>query len=591
MSGGLSRLNAWLNQLPIEGELERRNARTVQVFAIGLTVIMAVSLAGLAFDRRDFSSAPVLAGSFGVFGATLFACLWAIREIRGGRPEPAYRALIFAFASVLILSLALRGLAFHEGFVARTFAVLLILPGLLLGRRALWLVFTLLLAGLALGYAHDNVWSSPIPEPTPALGPWIRLILIAALFSAIADRFGSVLRESYSLTASHERELERAVAQLKDEAARRDQAEALLVQAQKLEALGRLSGGVAHDFNNLLTAVRGFAEMARDGLDAAHPAARDLAEIELAVERGSALTQQLLAFASRQAATPRVVSLEGRLGQLLPMLRRLVKETIEIRTAFSAAPHFVRIDPTHLEQIVMNLCANANDAIAASGTLRIQTLDGAGGVVLRVSDTGEGMDAATQARAFDPFFTTKERGKGTGLGLAITHGLVHQAGGTIRIESAPGHGTTFVIELPMATDLPSADEPGRRASATHAAATVLVVEDNVQIRHIFERHLQRKGYRVIAAADPDEARTLLRQPAQHIDLLLTDIVMPHGNGFDLAREASGERPGLRVLYMSGYPDDVIAQLGGVDPGIELLRKPFSLDLLTDRIRRVLDASR
>ncbi|HEX8432001.1 MAG TPA: ATP-binding protein, partial [Longimicrobium sp.] len=378
-----------------------------------------------------------------------------------------------------------------------------------------------------------------------------------------------------------------------------------LRQASKMEAVGQLAGGVAHDFNNLLTAIKGNVELLL--LDTADPEARrDLAEIQRAADRASDLTRQLLAFSRQQVLQPRPVRLGEAVVETARMLGRLMGEDVELVVEPSPDTGLMLADASQIEQVILNLAINARDAMPRGGMLRITTsnvcvtpadlpryagIQEAGEYVcLDVRDTGHGIDRATLDRIFEPFFTTKERGKGTGLGLATVYGIVMQSGGGISVESAPGEGTCFRILFPRLHD---EGEP-REAPAPPPARlrrgdeTILVVEDEEILRRLALRVLRRAGYTVIEASDGAEARRILADHPGPLDLLLTDVVLPGASGPEIAAEALRLQPGLRVLYMSGYAGDLVAQRGMADPSAAFLQKPFGPDALCQAVREVLD---
>ncbi len=376
-------------------------------------------------------------------------------------------------------------------------------------------------------------------------------------------------------------------------------------QSQKLEAIGRLAGGVAHDFNNLLTVISGYSEMMvlEAGGD---PNLLDYArEIQYAADRAAALTAQLLAFSRRQISQPRILDLNEVVTHSMKLLRRLIGEDIDIATILDAGLGRVKADPIHIDQVIMNLVVNARDAMLNGGKLTIETanrnIDAAYvgrhlGVVpgpycmLAISDTGVGMDAATQSRLFEPFFTTKEAGKGTGLGLSIVYGIVKQNAGEIMVYSEVGKGTTFRIFFPMAVVPEDFATAGERPSEMRGSETILLCEDEVAIRKLVHSMLTKQGYRVIQADTPDEAIQICRSAGQDIHLLLTDIVMPQTSGFDLARAIREICPQVKVLYMSGYTDNQVSRSWVLDPGTPFIQKPFNAGALTQKVREALGAS-
>ena len=379
-----------------------------------------------------------------------------------------------------------------------------------------------------------------------------------------------------------------------------------LRQAQKLEAIGHLAGGVAHDFNNVLTAILGFAELLTEELPPDSPGRADLFEIKRAGERAAALTRQLLAFSRRQILQPVVLDVNQRIRDLELMLRRVISEDIDLNVTLAAAVAQVRMDTTQFEQILVNLVVNAGDAMPRGGALTIETrnvtLDehyrqhhfpvrpGAY-VLIAVSDTGIGMDVSTRERIFEPFFTTKEVGKGTGLGLATVHGIVKQSGGDIWVYSEPGRGTTFKIYLPQVVH-PAQVAAERTAAGDLARGTetVLLVEDDQAVRRLARVTLERAGYTVLHAAHPKEAVRVDAESGVHIDLLLSDVVMPESDGPLLFDRLSPRHAGLRVLYISGYADEAIVRHGILVEGTPFLQKPFTPHALARKVRDVLDAA-
>ncbi len=366
-----------------------------------------------------------------------------------------------------------------------------------------------------------------------------------------------------------------------------------LLQAQKLEAVGRLAGGVAHDFNNLLTAIRGYADLLASELTADDPRREDALEIALAGQRAAALTRQLLLFSRRERPSLEPVDLSLAVGAVVPMLRRLIGE--DVRLVTDLAPATARVDRGHLEQLVLNLAVNARDAMPRGGTLSLATAvmaaPGARGLraSLRVSDTGSGMTEEVRARLFEPFFTTKEAGKGTGLGLAIVRRIVEQLEGSIEVSTAPGAGATFLVLFPLVPAAlerepsPHPTPPPRRASGS-----VLVVEDEDAVRRLICRVLEERGYAVIEAADGAEAIRLCQCHPAPIDAVLTDLVLPDMSGGDVNRAARRLRPAVRVLFMSGYPEDLAARQE-LEPHAPFLAKPFTPKMLERAIAELLAA--
>jgi two-component system, cell cycle sensor histidine kinase and response regulator CckA len=377
--------------------------------------------------------------------------------------------------------------------------------------------------------------------------------------------------------------------------------EAQLLQAQKMDAVGRLAGGVAHDFNNLLGVIVGYADLARRQLGVAHPVRGRIDEILKASERAAGLTRQLLAFSRRQVLQPKLLDLNEVIAYAEKMLGRLISEDIDIVVRPGPDIGTVRADRGQVEQIVLNLAVNARDAMPAGGSLTLETANvdqayatahppSAPGhyVMLAVSDTGVGMDASTQAHIFEPFFTTKPEGEGTGLGLATVYGIVNQSGGHISVYSEPGRGTTFKVYLPRIDEPVERSGPVAPAEVPRGHETILVVEDIESLREVIRETLEESGYTVLLASNGEDALMLCRERAGQIDLLLTDVVMPKLGGGALARLLLALRPALRVLYMSGYSEGAISQHGILGEGVTLLEKPFSVDKLLRVVREALD---
>jgi signal transduction histidine kinase/CheY-like chemotaxis protein len=378
-----------------------------------------------------------------------------------------------------------------------------------------------------------------------------------------------------------------------------------LLQSQKMEAIGRLAGGIAHDFNNLLTAILGYARFAKAGLAEASQVREDVHQIQLAGERAAALTGQLLAYARRQMVAPRTADLNELVGRMQRMLRRLIGEDVTLDLACAAELWPTRIDSSQFEQVLLNLVVNARDAMPSGGRIVIGTrneqFDAAAVrnhpemtpgdyVVLTVGDSGVGMDAPTLARVFEPFFTTKEQGKGTGLGLAVCYGIVRQAGGHIWAASEPGRGSTFTVLLPRSEAEAPPAAPGSTGAPGRGQETVLVVEDEAAVRSLAARTLASLGYNVLEAATGGEALGIARQHDGAIDVLVSDVVMPGMNGPAVAEAVAAARPGVRIVFMSGYTDQAIeAENLGME-GAVLLPKPFDPDLLGRTVRSVLDGA-
>jgi PAS domain S-box-containing protein len=375
-------------------------------------------------------------------------------------------------------------------------------------------------------------------------------------------------------------------------------------QAQKMEAIGRLAGGVAHDFNNLLTVIQGYTAFVLDELEAGDPVLADLEEISRAADRASALTAQLLAFSRRQTLRPSLLNLNDLIDGSAKMLRRLIGEDVELHAALDAKLGQVLADPARIEQVIMNLSVNARDAMPKGGKLTFETrnvtLDEAyaelhpgvrpGAYVrLAVSDTGTGMSEEVKAHLFEPFYTTKGEGEGTGLGLATVWGIVEQSGGHVEVYSELGVGSTFKVYLPRVDEGAKAvEQEGDDEALLRGTETVLLVEDEDPVRELAHRTLEDQGYTVLSAGHPDQALHFGTGHPGAIHILVTDVVMPGMGGKELAERFVRSRPETKVLFISGYPDDAITRHGVLEPGIAFLQKPFVPEALVRKVRSVLD---
>jgi PAS domain S-box-containing protein len=401
---------------------------------------------------------------------------------------------------------------------------------------------------------------------------------------------GEALRDAhgrpYRMAGSHVDISSRKAAE-----AERERLQAQLVQAQKMESIGRLAGGVAHDFNNMLAVIQGHVELALDRVGEGAELRADLEQIRDAARRSADLTRQLLGFSRQQVVAPRLVDVNDTVGGVVRLLRSLIGEDMVLDWRPDAEAPVVRIDPAQLDQLVVNLVLNARDAVSGAGAVRVTS--GAGLIadeeaatmpgaipgrclVLEIADDGPGMSPELQARIFEPFFTTKPVGEGTGLGLATVYGIVRQNGGMVTVHSQPGAGTAFRVRLPAAQDVaPSPSAAETTADLPRAVGTVLLAEDEPSIVRLCEQLLRRLGCHVLVGGTPEAALALARTYSGHIDLLLTDVVMPGMNGRELARAVAQARPGIRTLFMSGYPADVIAQRDLLEPNDVVLTKPFT----------------
>jgi signal transduction histidine kinase len=446
---------------------------------------------------------------------------------------------------------------------------------------------------------------------------------LASAFNAMVEKLRGSQRELERKVQERTAQLEEANHQLellseshaeKRSLAERERADAIealrntenqLVQSQKLEAVGRLAGGISHDFNNLLTVILGYTDISKRTLKEGDPLLRNLEEIGKASERAASLTRQLLAFSRKQVMQPKVFDLNTVVSDLKKMLRRMIGEDIELRVISEADLGNIKADPVQLEQVIMNLVVNARDAMPRGGKLSIETsnvyldesyarehvsVDPGEYVMLAISDTGCGMNEETRQRIFEPFFTTKESGKGTGLGLSMVYGIVKQSGGNIWVYSEEGRGTTFKIYFPRVT---AEAEEYRRVGDTFempkGTETILLVEDAALVRTLARQVLETAGYKVLEAASAEAALTICEPNGTRIDLLLTDVVMPGMSGNDMSKILLARQPDMPVLYMSGYTDEAIVQHGVLEAGINFLQKPFSPGALALKVREVLDA--
>jgi two-component system cell cycle sensor histidine kinase/response regulator CckA len=419
------------------------------------------------------------------------------------------------------------------------------------------------------------------------------------LEAAVSGEIISLSDESVALTTI------RDVTDRKRAERERATLEAQLRQSQKMDAVGRLAGGVAHDFNNMLGVILGYSDIALRQIDAGHPLFKSLNAIREAAERSAELTRQLLAFSRQQTIAPRVLDLNGQLSGMKSLLERIIGEDVSLEFTLAAQLWPVLMDPSQVDQAVANLAANARDAMPNGGTLGVETanvsvddvycrrlpgLRPGDYVTLTVTDSGDGMDEATRERAFEPFFTTKPEGKGTGLGLATIYGMVKQNDGFVGIYSEVGQGTAIRLYLPRSAQGP---EVGTGKATTPALArgheTLLVVEDQEELREVARILLEELGYLVLEGTSPEDALELCERHPGEIHLLFTDVVMPTMNGKELAQRVKALRPAIRILFTSGYTADTIAHRGVLEPGIHFLEKPFTLDSLSRKVREVLTA--
>jgi two-component system cell cycle sensor histidine kinase/response regulator CckA len=377
-----------------------------------------------------------------------------------------------------------------------------------------------------------------------------------------------------------------------------------LRQWQRVEAIGRLAGGVAHDFNNLLMTILGCSELLLRDFDPGDSRREEVEEIRRAAQRATSLTHQLLAFGRRQVLQPRVLDLNEIVENMNRMLKRMIGEDIQFLTILTPGLWPVKVDPGQIEQVIMNLVVNARDAMPEGGRLTLETsnmnLDEEYArrhisvkpgpyVMMAVTDTGCGMDAVTRSHLFEPFFTTKEKGKGTGLGLSTVYGIIKQSGGNIWAYSEVGRGSTFKVYLPRTEGAVKSYKPKEIApAAAKGTETILLVEDEDAVRTMISRVLQGSGYRVLEACQGKEAIEVCRKHPGLIHLMVTDVIMPQMSGRELAERLATVRPEMKVLFMSGYPDKAIVHHGVLDPGTAFLQKPFTLTALENKVREVLE---
>jgi signal transduction histidine kinase len=375
-------------------------------------------------------------------------------------------------------------------------------------------------------------------------------------------------------------------------------------QAEKMETVGRLVGGVAHDFANLLTLIAGYSDILLNRVGERDPIRPELDEIRKAANRGARLTGQLLGFTRGQAVQPRQLDLNTIVVDLQRMLALVIGEYVDLETDLSPNLHKIFADPGQMEQVIMNLILNARDAMPAGGRIRIETANSeiserigaehgirpGPSVTLSISDSGHGIDAQTLSRIFEPFFTTKEEGRGTGLGLNTVHRIVKESGGDIWVNSAPGEGATFTICLPRATQVTDNGDLSTSPRAPEAGSeTLLLVEDEETVRKLLTHVLHKRGYQVIEASNGPEALRIYERRSREIHLVLTDMVMPHMSGRELGEQLRRIKPDVKIIYMSGYTDDVLVRTGALGPGMSFLQKPLRPEVLTAKVREALDA--
>jgi signal transduction histidine kinase/CheY-like chemotaxis protein len=597
-------VRSWLARIKARNLMEQRQAYLLQV---------SLLFVGAAFLVGALSNAlrpnPVGNGlSANLIAATVTAVLLVVLR-RGFFRAVAWLtvgALIAAFGQALANTGSVQG-----GTYLALLMVPIVLAGLILPR---WGLLVTLIAVIGTGVLA--VRAQPITT-VPSLADMLGNFLYASLLTAgVVDGFGGTLRSALARAIAHEQELEAtrvklqdAVRSLQAEIDERERLEAQLAQAQRLESIGRLAGGVAHDFNNMLMAIGGYAETLSADLDPADPGQQGLAGIRQAVDQAASLTRQLLAFSRNQELRPTVIDMREVVTTVEPLLRRLLGARIRLDIRPSADLWPALADRTKLEAVLVNLAVNARDAMPGGGTITIETanveLDETYAsshaevvpgpyAMIAVSDTGTGIDDETASHIFEPFFTTKEVGKGTGLGLATVYGTVRQSGGHIWVYSEPGRGTSFKIYLPRseaarATEAPppaALPRPNPSVPSSRKNTTVLLVEDEQVVRDMVVAALQRRGYSVLPVASAEAAIELLGRPDTAVDLMLSDVVMPGMSGPELVAKIWQARPELPAIFMSGYTGLTIER-GQIPDGVTVLEKPFTGERLDEAIREAI----
>ncbi len=445
-------------------------------------------------------------------------------------------------------------------------------------------------------HEEGSIPQSALSAPMIVMGRTVGCIELQSYqYQAYGDEHATAMRMAANLAAAAVENVDLIVRE-------REQAEQLR-QSQKMDAVGQLAGGVAHDFNNLLTVINGYSDLGLRRMPPTDPLRRHLVEIKKAGERAASLTRQLLAFSRKQVFQEKVVDLNSIVADMDKMLQRLIGEDIDLVSLLEPSLCQIKADPGQIEQVLLNLAVNARDAMPRGGKLTIETchadlteayvkshLNAKPGrfLMLAISDTGVGMDADTQQRIFEPFFTTKELGKGTGLGLSTVYGIVKQSGGNIWVYSEPGKGTTFKIYLPIAEEVANAEANTNPVEIPQGQGTILVVEDEESVRELAGEILEASGYRVLNAANANEALRVCGEHIGSIELMITDVVMPQMGGRQLAEHVVLTRPETRVLYMSGYTDDAIVRHGILNDHVSFLQKPFTPDSFALKVREVLE---
>jgi signal transduction histidine kinase len=581
----------WLRPPPAADAEEALRAQiTHWIVLTSLLVVSALELFVVSIEREvDFMLGALLA--FQV-GAIVSFVLLHTGHIRAAGSNLVLLALLFCYMA----SFAVGGVRSPQ---LATAVLVIVVTGFLVGTRAaIWIAFatSVSLLGLVVGREMGLV-----PEGGLVASPyttWAALTVVLSLAAVFLHIFVG------AMNAARQEAAEKSV-RLEEEMKRREEAEASLVRAEKLEALGRLTGGIAHDFNNILTVLLAESQLLESHAAAGRPLSSEeleqIAEIRRSSERAAALTSQLLSFARQRVGTPSAVDPDAAIRQLEPMLQRLIREDIELEAAPLDARGFVCMDPAQFDQVVMNLVLNARDAVGGSGRIAVSTgavdvdesfarlhADATPGphVVVEVSDTGEGIAVADLDRIFDPFFTTKDQGRGTGLGLASVHGIVTQAGGHITVESSIGRGARFRVHLPRVADVAARATAASPDGSNRPTRRILMCEDDAAVRQLVRRLLDQQDYDVLEAETPARAIELAREHRGSIDLVLSDIVMPVMNGIQLVRAVREIQPGVPALLVSGYAAGAVGA-EGLGDDCAFLEKPFSPAQLYARLHDLL----
>ena len=586
----LSTLRARLAPPTFEGDPDK-----TRIGRLLHSTLLAMFAMGLVFVPLGAANPDHRPGVLVIMGAmTAFVPISLLGLVRRGHVRLSCVLLVSLFFIVAVGCVAAVGSV--RAPIVSLFLVCIVIAGLILSHRGAVVVAVLsVLAYMGLWSAESAGLLPPSRDAQFAtLLTFVATVTATAVFVTMVTRSvdGALARLSRS-----EQKLSASLKTLKE-------TQSQLLHTQKMEAMGRLAGGVAHDFNNLLTAILGYSDLLLAGTNPNPGVAANVQGIKTAAERAAALTSQLLAFSHKQVLRPRVLDLNAVVVDMEKVLGRVLGEDVDLEYVLAPRLSHVMADPGQVQQIILNLAVNARDAMPRGGRLTIATIDGATenserqsmgtpagpGVVLTVTDTGIGMDAETQSRLFEPFFTTKEPGRGTGLGLSSVYGIVEQSGGCIAVDSTPGEGTTFRIWLPRTEELPEVPQPSAaETEAVPGTETILLVEDEDAVRSLMQQFLEQGGYTVLVARDADEAVRLHDRRPGSIDLLLTDVVLPGSmNGIELAERLAALRPEMRVLCVSGYADRVVGWDDARARDLAFMQKPFSTQALMRQVRQMLD---